>query len=617
MERAHGEQGGVAGESLAGAEEEVRLDGPESDAALVDRVRAGDDIAGSVLWSRHEPAARRLASRVASPSDVDDLVSESFTRTLDALRGGGGPDTAFRPYLLSTLRRTNIDVARRYTNRVVLTDDETTLDTRTAASAEDEAVDAEERDAVWAAWRSLPDESRSLLWRLVVHEEKPQQIAPGLGTTPNGVTSRSKRARERLRQTFLAELVANAGDADCRAVRRQLGGYVRDSLSVKARARVDEHLDGCARCRAAVLDVVDVDAAIRLRVAPVLLPGAFAVASAYGVANPADADPAGADAVGADAVGGDAVGADAVGDGTVGAGAAGAGGVPATDGVTIPVAVGVASLMDGAEDLSEFATDVNGGEPGGGSGGVPGRVLSVPGRSAAAVLAAAALVVATAVLLLQLQTTGRVSADAPVGRDSSAGPVDGTESPYPAETTSSSVPSSTAPRPVIGVATAENVSRFRSSGGRSASADRQTRSPSSPARTSTGTSATSTSRPSPSATPTSTPTSSRPTPATQVAPPPAPVGTVTSLTFTPSDRGYLAHLTVPAGWLLTSVRDVHGARVVEHVSQPTAQFDGRLRAGELVVEVTRVQARLSGDLVARFTDRSGATLPGSGSYPLR
>ncbi|KRF38998.1 hypothetical protein ASH01_20675 [Terrabacter sp. Soil811] len=599
MERAHDEHGG---ESVDGADEGVRVDGPESDAALVDRVRAGDDAAYSALWSRHEPAARRLASRVASPSDVDDLVSESFTRTLDALRGGGGPDTAFRPYLLSTLRRANIDVARRYTNRVVLTDDETTVDTRTAASAEDEAVDAEERDAVWAAWRSLPDESRSLLWRLVVHEEKPHQIAPGLGTTPNGVASRSKRARERLRQTFLSELVANAGDAECRAVRRQLGGYVRDSLPVKARERVDEHLDGCARCRAAVLDVVDVDAAIRLRVAPVLLPGAFAVASGVGVA---------------DAVGDDAVGDGTVGDGTVGAGAAGVGAVAATGGATIPVAVGVASLMDGADDLSEFAADVSGGGPGGGSGGVNGRVLSVPGRSAAAVLAAAALVVATALFLLQLQPAGRVSADAPVGRDSSAGPVDGTESPYPAETTSSSVPSSTAPRPVIGMATAENVSRFRSSGGRSGSADRQTRPPSRPAPTSTGTSATSTSRPSPSPTTTPTPTSSRPTPTTKVAPPPAPVGTVTSLAFTPSDRGYLAHLTAPAGWLLTSVRDVHGARVVEHVSQPTAQFDGRLRAGEVVVEVTRVQPRLSGDLVARFTDRSGATLPGSGSYPLR
>ncbi|WP_156023377.1 sigma-70 family RNA polymerase sigma factor [Terracoccus sp. 273MFTsu3.1] len=596
----------MAGESAAGADEGVRVDGPESDAELVERVRSGDDTAYSVLWSRHEPAARRLASRVASPSDVDDLVSESFTRTLDALRGGGGPDTAFRPYLLSTLRRANIDVARRYTNRVVLTDDEATVDTRTAASAEDEAVDAEERDAVWAAWRSLPDESRSLLWRLVVHEEKPHQIAPGLGTTPNGIASRSKRARERLRQTFLSELVSNAGDADCRAVRRQLGGYVRDSLPVKARERVDAHLDGCARCRAAVLDVFDVDAAIRLRVAPVLLPGAFALASGVGAA---------------DAVGAGRVGAGAAGGGADGAGAAGAGGVAATGGATIPVAVGVASLMDGADDLSEFAADVGDGGPGDGSGGVAGRVLSVPGRSAAAVVAAAALVVAAALFLLQLQPTGRVSADAPVGRDSSAGPVDGTESANPAETTRSSAPTSTAPRPVIGVATAEGVSRFRSSGGRTGSADQQTRSPASPAPTSTGTSASATSRPSrspsPSASATSTPTSTRPTTTPSVVPPPAPVGTVTRLTFTPSDRGYLAHLTAPAGWLVTSVRDVHGARVVEHVSQPTSQFDGRLRAGELVVEVTRVQPRLSGDLVALFTGRSGATLPGSGSYPLR
>ena len=145
VERAHGEHDGVTGEPLAGTGEGGGVDGVESDAALVDRVRAGDDTAYSELWSRHEPAARRLAARVAAPSDVDDLVSESFTRTLDALRGGGGPDTAFRPYLLSTLRRANIDVARRYTNRVVLTDDETTIDTRTAASAEDEAVDAEEQ----------------------------------------------------------------------------------------------------------------------------------------------------------------------------------------------------------------------------------------------------------------------------------------------------------------------------------------------------------------------------------------------------------------------------------------------------------------------------------------
>jgi hypothetical protein len=53
------------------------------------------------------------------------------------------------------------------------------------------------------------------------------------------------------------------------------------------------------------------------------------------------------------------------------------------------------------------------------------------------------------------------------------------------------------------------------------------------------------------------------------------------------------------------------------VSTPTSVFDGRLGAGDLVVEVTRVEPDLTGALTVLFTSRSGATLPGSGNYPLR
>jgi hypothetical protein len=95
------------------------------------------------------------------------------------------------------------------------------------------------------------------------------------------------------------------------------------------------------------------------------------------------------------------------------------------------------------------------------------------------------------------------------------------------------------------------------------------------------------------------------------------VGTVVSLRFAPSDQGCLAHLAAPAGWLITSVQDVRGSRVREHVSTPTSVFDGRLGAGDLVVEVTRVEPDLTGALTVLFTSRSGATLPGSGNYPLR
>jgi len=92
---------------------------------------------------------------------------------------------------------------------------------------------------------------------------------------------------------------------------------------------------------------------------------------------------------------------------------------------------------------------------------------------------------------------------------------------------------------------------------------------------------------------------------------------VTSLSFTPSDRGYFAHLQAPRGWSITSVRDTRGSRVVEHVKEPTSSFDGRLRQGPLVIEVTRSKPDVTGVLLVQFNESAGGTLPGSGSYPLR
>ena len=420
---------------------------------------------------------------------------------------------------------------------------------------------------MWAAWRSLPDESRSLLWRLVVHEEKPHQIAPGLGTTPNGVASRSKRARERLRQTFLSELVANAGEPDCREVRRQLGGYVRDSLPVRARERVDEHLDRCARCRAAVLDVVDVDAAIRLRVAPVLLPGAFAAASGVGAAG--------------------AVGAA----GGRGRGCHGRGRSRAPE--QRLRARGPRSRSRWAWPRSWTAsTTVRGSQP----------MWAVPVPAAVRAVwpvGCCRCRVARRPRWWRGCTRRRGSPlpaparpdRARLGRRAS-GPrlVEGSRwtarsrptrprrPPRRCRRRPGRDPSSASRRP-----RASRVSSRRA--GVRGSADRQIRTTSSPARR-------------------------RPThldrrarrradadadeqstdPSTPVAPASCSEGHGDEPDVPRrATVGTSPTSTAPAGWLITSVRDEHGTRVVEHVSRPTSQFDGRLRAGELVVEVTRVQ----------------------------
>ncbi|GAA2474098.1 hypothetical protein GCM10009858_09360 [Terrabacter carboxydivorans] len=439
-----------------------------------------------------------------------------------------------------------------------------------------EAVEAGERQAVWAAWRSLSDESRSLLWRLVIHEEKPRQIAPALGTTSSGVATQGRQARMRFRLALLSELVAHATDPDCREARRQLGGYVRDSLPHGARQSVEDHLDGCAACRAGVADVVDVDAAIRLRVAPALLPGAFA---------PPDVR-------------------DDIGEG------ADVGVRQVVQEASAPLAVGVASVPGAGEDGASPGAAV--GDPDAAPGwDTAERVLSVPGRWVALVLAAAALVAAVALYVFQLGPTLPATANGPAGGGTSTRSADETESTYPSEGTTAAV----APRPVIGVATAESVLRYQSGGGSAVATGpgslvRQARSTTS-AGGASGRAAGSTTVPTSPSTP-SPPTT--PGPSTTR---PGPVGAVTSRRLAPSDRGYLAHLQVPAGWLITSVQDVRGGRPRERLSSPTAVYDGRLLGGDLVIEVTRVSPDVTGVLTALFTDRSGATLPGSGDYPLR
>ena len=80
------------------------------DATLLNMVRAGNTAAFGLLYPRHERAARRLArDLVESTAEVDDVLAETFARVLDVTQRGGGPTDAFRPYLLTAVRRVCYD----------------------------------------------------------------------------------------------------------------------------------------------------------------------------------------------------------------------------------------------------------------------------------------------------------------------------------------------------------------------------------------------------------------------------------------------------------------------------------------------------------------------------
>ncbi|MFP5254015.1 MAG: sigma-70 family RNA polymerase sigma factor, partial [Actinomycetes bacterium] len=248
------------------------IDAP-SDAELISRVRGGDVAAYGELFSRHVDAARRLARQLVRGPDADDLVSDAFAKVLGVLQGGGGPDVAFRAYLLTAVRRLHVDRIRAGA-KLQTSDDMEAFDA--GVPFQDTAVAAFESGAAAKAFASLPERWQLVLWHLEVEGQRPADIAPLLGMSANSVSALAYRAREGLRQAFLTMHLNDISDTSCRWVNEHLGAYVRNGLAKRDAAKVQSHLDECRRCTAMYLELTEVNSNLRGIIAPLLLGAAAA-----------------------------------------------------------------------------------------------------------------------------------------------------------------------------------------------------------------------------------------------------------------------------------------------------------------------------------------------------
>lgn len=240
-----------------------------SDADLIAAARSGDASAYGMLYERHAAAARRLARQIVkTPADVDDVVAETFARVLYAIRSGNGPAEAFRPYMLTAVRRVAIDLVNGQ-RRQIPTDDADLPDP--GGPFDDPMVADFERSLITRAFWSLPERWRAVLWHTEIEGARPADVAALLGLSANAVSVLRRRAREGLKQAYLQLHLADRADADCTLIASKLGRYVRGGLSRRQRRDVEEHLADCADCAAACADLAAINDTLRGVLAPVVL----------------------------------------------------------------------------------------------------------------------------------------------------------------------------------------------------------------------------------------------------------------------------------------------------------------------------------------------------------
>jgi RNA polymerase sigma factor (sigma-70 family) len=259
---------------MAGTEDADAL----PDAVLLQRSRDGDRRAFSELWRRHAPTAVAYARSLgAAPPDPEDVVSDAFLSILQVVRGGGGPEERFRPYLLTAVRNTWLTAARRAPSTVPieLVDD---------PPSDIGTIDVEamvDSTALSEAFCALPERWQHALWLSEVERLPPRQIAQVLGLRANAVAALTYRARDGLRKAWITAQLRRAPEgSDHARVIELLGGYAQGGLGPRPQKVVAEHLASCADCRAAAGEARHLARAITL--GPLLVGGAgLVIAPAY------------------------------------------------------------------------------------------------------------------------------------------------------------------------------------------------------------------------------------------------------------------------------------------------------------------------------------------------
>lgn len=214
---------------------------PVADAALVARVGKGDTHAFAELYRRHAGAVRTaVLDNVRDPDGIADVVQETFTRALSRLATLREPDR-FRPWLLAIARHAAVD-SRRHRNRVDDLEPEHAAALPAAQPSPETAASVRELGEMLDQGVATLTQRDATALSLVTHLGfGPEAVAAALGTTTGAAKVIVHRARRRVRDAVVLEVLVRAEGAGCEQFEALCGA---DDLLTAAR-----HVKSCTPCQ--------------------------------------------------------------------------------------------------------------------------------------------------------------------------------------------------------------------------------------------------------------------------------------------------------------------------------------------------------------------------------
>ena len=227
---------------------------------LLQRSRAGDCDAYAELFRRYRLVAGRIAARTSSTLDPQDVTAEAFARVWSALRRGGGPERAFKPYLAAAVR----NVALNWRRGVQELPTEPHLLGELSDATEETEVAIAEGQLVTAAFGTLPERWRHALWVTEVEGRSVAELATEIGTSSNTASALCVRARDGLKLAWLQAHVERRGHTpECAWMLDHLAGYTRGRLPQAQQERAVAHLATCETCEATRRRIAFIGAGLR------------------------------------------------------------------------------------------------------------------------------------------------------------------------------------------------------------------------------------------------------------------------------------------------------------------------------------------------------------------